>query len=105
VIVRLRGSDYPLVTSIVVAIGGERQVSVPLDKVSSFDGDVLKLTTAELDLRSLERRDGEVLFSADVPGYRLIDVGPRLDQHSDNRPMSADRCSYVVKRSSVTKFG
>ena len=73
VIVRLRGSDYPLVTGLVVAIGG-RQVFVPMDKVSSFDGDVLKLTTAKLDLRQFERRDGEVLLSADVLGHRLIDV-------------------------------
>lgn len=52
VIVRLRGSDYPLVTGLVVAISGGRQVFVPVGKVSSFDGDVLKLTTAKLDLRS-----------------------------------------------------
>ena len=73
-IVRLRGSDYPLVTGLVVAIGGGRQVFVPMDKVSSFAGDVLKLTTAKLDLRHFERRDGEVLLSADVLGHRLIDV-------------------------------
>ena len=73
-IVRLRGSDYPLVTGLVVAIGGGRQVFVPMDKVSSFDRDVLKLTTAKLDLRHFERRDGEVLLSADVLGHRLIDV-------------------------------
>jgi CBS domain-containing protein len=74
VIVRLRGSDYPLVTGLVVAIGSGRQVFVPLDKVGSFDGDVLKLTTAKLDLRQFERRDGEVLLRADVLGHRLIDV-------------------------------
>jgi CBS domain-containing protein/sporulation protein YlmC with PRC-barrel domain len=73
VIVRLRGSDYPLVTGLVVAIGG-RQVFVPTEKVSSFDGEVLKLTTAKLDLRQFERRDGEVLLRADVLGHRLIDV-------------------------------
>ena len=74
VIVRLRGSDYPLVTGLVVAIGGGRQVFVPMGQVSSFTGDVLKLTTAKLDLRQFERRDGEVLLSADVLGHRLIDV-------------------------------
>src|SRR5580704_3837363 len=73
VIVRLRGSDYPLVTGLVVAIGG-RQVFVPMEKVSSFDGEVLKLTTAKLDLRQFERRDGEVLLRADVLGHRMIDV-------------------------------
>ena len=74
VIVRLRGSDYPLVTGLVVAISGGRQVFVPTAKVSSFDGDVLKLTTAKLDLRQFERRDGEVLLRADVLGHRMIDV-------------------------------
>ena len=73
VIVRLSGSDYPLVTGLVVAIGG-RQVFVPMEKVSSFNGEVLKLTTAKLDLRQFERRDGEVLLKADVLGHRMIDV-------------------------------
>jgi len=74
VIVRLSGSDYPKVIGGVVAIGGGREVFVPLDQVSAFDGDVLKLTTAQLDLRQFERRDGEVLLSAEVLGHRLIDV-------------------------------
>jgi sporulation protein YlmC with PRC-barrel domain len=74
VIVRLRGSDYPLIVGIVVKIGGGREVFVPLEKVSGFDGEVIKLTTAKLDLRHFERRDGEVLLRADVLGHRLIDV-------------------------------
>jgi CBS domain-containing protein/sporulation protein YlmC with PRC-barrel domain len=74
VIVRLRGSDYPQVTGVVVAIGGGREVFVPLDQVSTFGGDALKLTTAKLDLRQFERREGEVLLRADVLGHRLIDM-------------------------------
>jgi CBS domain-containing protein len=74
VIARLRGSDYPQVTGIVVAIGGGRDVFVPLEQAAAFDGDELKLTTAKLDLRHFERREGEVLLSADVLGHRLIDV-------------------------------
>ena len=73
-IVRLRGSDYPLVTGIVVTIGGGREVFVPLEQVSGFGGEVIKLTTAKLDLRQFERREGEVLLRADVLGHRLIDV-------------------------------
>jgi len=73
VIVRLRGADYPLVTGLVAAVGG-REIFVPIDQVSSFDGDPLKLTSARLDLRHFERREGEVLLSADVLGHRLIDV-------------------------------
>jgi len=74
VIVRLRGADYPLVTGLVAAVGG-REVYVPIEQVSSFDGEVLKLTSAKIDLRRFERRDGEVLLRADVLGHRLIDVG------------------------------
>jgi CBS domain-containing protein/sporulation protein YlmC with PRC-barrel domain len=73
VIVRLLGSDYPLVTGIVAAVGG-REVFVPIEQVSSFDADPLKLTSAKLDLRQFERREGEVLLRADVLGHRLIDV-------------------------------
>jgi len=73
VIVRLRGSDYPLVTGMVGAVGG-REVFVPIEQVSSFDGDPLKLTSAKLDVRPFERREGEVLLRADVLGHRLIDV-------------------------------
>jgi CBS domain-containing protein/sporulation protein YlmC with PRC-barrel domain len=73
VIVRLRGPEHPLVTGLVAAVGS-REVFVPLEQVSSFDGEVLKLTSARLDLRHFERRHGEVLLRADVLGHRLIDV-------------------------------
>ena len=73
VIVRLRGTDYPLVTGLVAAVGG-REIFVPIDQVSSFDGDPLRLSSARLSLRHFERREGEVLLRADVLGHRLIDV-------------------------------
>jgi CBS domain-containing protein len=73
VIVRLRGADYPLVTGLVAAVGG-RQVFVPIDQVGDFNTDPLRLTSARLDLRHFERRDGEVLLRADVLGHRLIDA-------------------------------
>src|SRR5487761_1096703 len=57
-----------------VATVGGRQVYVPIEQVSSFDTDEMKLTSARLDLRRFERRDGEVLLRADVLGHRLIDV-------------------------------
>jgi sporulation protein YlmC with PRC-barrel domain len=73
VIVRLRGSDYPLVTGVVVTVGG-REIFVPIDQVISFRADPIKLNSARLDLRHFERREGEVLLRADVLGHRLIDV-------------------------------
>jgi CBS domain-containing protein len=74
VIVRLRGVDYPLVTAIVVTVGGGRQVFVPAEQVVNVDAEPLKLSSARLDLRQFERREGEVLLRADVLGHRLIDV-------------------------------
>jgi CBS domain-containing protein len=73
VIVRLRGSELPLVIGGVANVGG-REVFVPLEQVSSFDGETLKLSSARLDLRHFERRPGEVMLRADVLGHRLIDV-------------------------------
>jgi CBS domain-containing protein/sporulation protein YlmC with PRC-barrel domain len=73
IIVRLRGNDYPLVIGLVAAVGG-REIFVPIDQVSTLQGDPLRLSSARLDLRRFERRDGEVLLRADVLGHRLIDV-------------------------------
>jgi CBS domain-containing protein len=73
VIVELRGADHPVVTGLVATVGG-RDVYVPIEKVASFDGESVRLTSAKLDLRSFERREGEVLLRADVLGHRLIDV-------------------------------
>jgi len=73
VIVRLRGADNPLVTGLVATVGG-RDLYVPIDQVGSLSGEEVKLTSAKLDLRQFERREGEVLLRADVLGHRLIDV-------------------------------
>jgi sporulation protein YlmC with PRC-barrel domain len=73
VIVRLRGAENPLVTGLVATVGG-REVYVPIEQVGSLSGQDVKLTSAKLDLRQFERREGEVLLRADVLGHRLIDV-------------------------------
>jgi hypothetical protein len=73
VIVRLRGADNPLVTGLVAAVGG-RELYVPIEQVSLLSSEEVKLTSAKLDLRQFERREGEVLLRADVLGHRLIDV-------------------------------
>ena len=73
VIVRLRGADLPVLTGLVVVVGA-RSLFVPVDQVSGLDGAELRLTSARLDLRQFERRDGEVLLRADVLGHRLLDT-------------------------------
>jgi len=77
VVVRLRGADYPLVIGMVAKAGG-RRVFVPITHVASFDGRVLRLTSARVDLGRFEPREGEVLLRAEVLGHRLIDV---VDAH------------------------
>ncbi|HEY2505316.1 MAG TPA: CBS domain-containing protein [Streptosporangiaceae bacterium] len=73
VIVRLRGAEYPFVTGLVLTVGG-RALFVPIEQIRGLDGAELRLTSARLDLRQFERREGEVLLRADVLGHRLIDV-------------------------------
>ncbi len=104
VIVRLRGADYPLVTGLVGAVGG-RRVFIPVEQVSSFSrggpagepaGEPLKLTSARLDLRHFDRREGEVLLRADVLGHRLIDVrNARLVRAADLE-LASDNGEWVV---------
>ena len=95
VIVRLRGSDYPLVTGLVAAVGG-REIFVPIDQVSSLDSDPLRLSSARLSLRHFGRREGEVLLRADVLGHRLIDVpNARLVRAADLE-LARDRADWVL---------
>ncbi|MFJ4658975.1 magnesium transporter MgtE N-terminal domain-containing protein [Nocardia sp. NPDC088792] len=73
-IVRLPGGDaYPPVTGVVVGVGG-REVFVSAERIGEFGADRIVLSVNKVDLRSFERRDGEVLLKADILGHRLIDV-------------------------------
>jgi CBS domain-containing protein/sporulation protein YlmC with PRC-barrel domain len=97
VIVRLRGTDYPLVTGLVAAVGG-REIFVPIDQVSTFEGDPLRLSSARLSLRHFERRDGEVLLRADVLGHRLIDVADARLVRAADLELARDDTEWVVAR-------
>ena len=97
VIVRLRGTDYPLVTGLVAAVGG-REIFVPIDQVSTFEGDPLALSSARLSLRHFERRDGEVLLRADVLGHRLIDVADARLVRAADLELARDGQEWVVAR-------
>jgi CBS domain-containing protein/sporulation protein YlmC with PRC-barrel domain len=109
VIVRLRGSDYPLVTGLVASVGG-RDIFIPLEKVGTLQGDVLKLTTAKLDVRQFERREGEVLLRADVLGHRLIDVHNARLVRAEDLQLAKDDIEWVlagvdIRRRSRGLFG
>src|SRR5581483_597886 len=55
-----------------------------------------KLTSARLDLRHFDRREGEVLLRADVLGHRLIDVrNARLVRAADLE-LASDNGEWVV---------
>ncbi|MGH3285714.1 MAG: magnesium transporter MgtE N-terminal domain-containing protein [Streptosporangiaceae bacterium] len=97
VIVRLRGTDYPLVTGLVAAVGG-REIFVPIDQVSTFEGDPLRLSSARLSLRHFERREGEVLLRADVLGHRLIDVADARLVRAADLELARDGEEWVVAR-------
>jgi CBS domain-containing protein len=73
VIVRLRGGDLPLVTGLVAKVGG-RRVFVPVSGISDLSSGSVRLADPRVNLRSFERRDGEVLLREDILRHRLIDV-------------------------------
>jgi CBS domain-containing protein/sporulation protein YlmC with PRC-barrel domain len=67
------GSPYPAVLGGTMSLEG-RTVFVPLDQISQVANEAVRLSTARVDLRPFERRQGEVLLKADLLGHRLIDV-------------------------------
>jgi hypothetical protein len=73
VIVALAGEDYPIVIGLVAEIGG-RDLFIPADQILAWHTERLELTTARVDLRPFQQRDGEVLLRADVLGHRVVDV-------------------------------
>jgi CBS domain-containing protein len=73
VIVGLRGDALPLVTGIVAKVGG-RRVYLSIRRISELSEQRVVLAKPKVDLRSFERREGEVLLREDILGHRLIDV-------------------------------
>ncbi len=73
VIVRLRGAGFPVVTGLVVAVGGRHctcRSSRWLSSMALSSGSPVPGLTCG----SSRRREGEVLLRADVLGHRLLDV-------------------------------
>jgi len=86
----LEPGHRPPVTGLVVTVGG-RDLYVPRDLVADLTADEVTLSTARLDLRAFERRDGEVLLRHDLLGHRLIDVTTaRLVRARDAELVDAD---------------
>jgi len=95
VIIRLGGADYPTVTGLVVAVGG-REVFVAAEQAGDLRASPLRLSSARLDLRRFERRDGEVLLRADVLGHRLIDVANARLVRAADLELAWDGAGWVL---------
>jgi CBS domain-containing protein len=65
--------SYPPVTGLVVQVG-HRQVFVAAEQVAELGRQGVQLSSARLDLRELERREGEVLLARDVLDHQLVDT-------------------------------
>lgn len=96
VIVRLRGADsYPLVTGLVVGVGG-RQVFVSMDNVKSLSTERVELTKNKVDLRAFGRRDGEYLLEADILDHRFIDVPNAELVHAYDIELDATKDGWIL---------
>ena len=75
VIVRLdlEPGHHPPMIGLVVTVG-RRDLFVPRDVVVDLAAEPVELSTARIDLRAFERRDGEILVQHDLLGHRMIDV-------------------------------
>jgi CBS domain-containing protein/sporulation protein YlmC with PRC-barrel domain len=105
VIVRLdlEPGHHPPVTGLVVAVD-RRDLFVPITVVSDLGAETLQLSTARLDLRAFERRDGEILLQRDLLGHRLIDVdSARLVRAQDVE--LDDHRGWVLMRIELTTRG
>lgn len=82
-VVRWEGESYPPVTGLVMRVG-RRRAYVPIDQIRDIATESVTLSSARLDLRDFERRDGEVVLNRDVVDHQLVDVdGRRVVRASD----------------------
>lgn len=81
---------YPPISGLVVDIA-RREIFIPWSKVKSLGPDGARLSSAKIDLRHFERREGEVLLSRDMLDKQLIDIdGKRVVRANDLQLYSRD---------------
>jgi CBS domain-containing protein len=98
VIVRLGDPEaYPVVTGLVAGVGG-RKVFIPYGRIATWAEDRVELAKDKVDLRGFERRDGEVLLSADVLDHRLIDVPAAELVHAYDVELEETGSGWVLAR-------
>ena len=73
VVVRLGDRPHPAVVGLVVRFGG-RDLFVPARKIASLAEGKVRFAGQRVDMRRFERREGELLLSADLLARNLINV-------------------------------
>lgn len=73
VVARLQEGGYPRVSGFVVRIG-DRAVFVPISEVAALAGGTVELALNRVDLRSFERRPGEIVLAGDLLGHHVISL-------------------------------
>jgi len=95
-IVRLGERPHPPIVGAVVDIGG-RDLFVPIEKISAFEGRRVRFRGARVDLRRFERRPGELLLAKDLWARHLINVvGGRLIRANEIELADVDGTWEVV---------
>ena len=80
----VRGTEpYPAVSGLVVRVG-RRRVFVSINQVAEIGGDVVTLSSPQLDVRDFEPRQGEVHLMGNVVDHQLVDIdGVQVVRASD----------------------
>ncbi|MBV9282919.1 MAG: magnesium transporter [Chloroflexi bacterium] len=81
---------YPPISGLVVEIE-KRPIFVPREHIQRLGPDGVQLSSAWIDLRPFERREGEVLLARDILDKQLIDIdGRRVIRANDLQLYAAD---------------
>lgn len=72
-VARLAETGYPPILGLVVRVGS-RELFVPLEETADIDASAVRLGVDRLDVRSFERRPGEILLRQDLLGRHVINV-------------------------------
>src|SRR5579884_2796221 len=77
-VIQVGADPFPRVKGLLVVVGGiPEPVYVSWDSVDHFSTNEVQLSTSRVDLRSFERRDGEVLLAKDILDKQIVDVAGR----------------------------
>jgi CBS domain-containing protein len=82
-VARLPETGYPPIVGVVARVGS-RRLFVPLKETAGIDSVSIRLRVDRLDVRSFERRTGEILLREDLLGHRVINLNEARLAHVDD---------------------